>query len=77
MARTHGTKEVRQLFKEMEKLGFRVEKAKNVFRIYPPKEIAGRIYTTHGTPKAVRAICADFRKLYGVELDPTGAYFKR
>jgi hypothetical protein len=70
MARDHGSKEIKSLFKEIERLGFRVEHTKRVFRIYPPKGINGRIYTTHGTPKAIKAIYSDFRKLYGVELDP-------
>jgi hypothetical protein len=70
MARDHGSKEIKSLFKEMERLGFRVEHVKNTYRIYPPRSIQGRIYTTHGTPKAIKAIYSDFRKLYGVELDP-------
>ena len=70
MARDHGSKEIKNLFKEMKRLGFRVEHVKNTYRIYPPRAMQGRIYTTHGTPKAIKAIYSDFRKLYGVELDP-------
>ena len=70
MARDHGSKEVKALLREIEKLGFRVERTKQAFRIYPPASIQGRMYITHGTPKAIKAIYSDFRKLYGVELDP-------
>jgi hypothetical protein len=69
MARNHGSKEVQALFREIEKLGFRVVHLKNCFKIYPPNK-EQRIYTTHGTPKAIKAIYSDFRKLYGIELDP-------
>ena len=70
MARTHGTKEIKRLFRQMERLGFEVIQVKNVFKITPPPTIGGRVYTTHGTPKAIKAIYSDFRKIYGVELDP-------
>ena len=70
MARQHGSKEVTALFRELERLGFVVEHRKNTFKITPPKQIGGRIYLTHGTPKSVKAIYSDFRKLYGIELDP-------
>jgi acetolactate synthase regulatory subunit len=69
MATNHGNKEVKRLFREIEKLGFTVVHMKNNYKIYPPNK-DGRVYITHGTPKAVKAIYADFRKLYGVELDP-------
>lgn len=70
MARNHGSKEVNQLLKEIQELGFRVERTKKLFKIYPPQSMGGRVYTTHGTPKSIKAIYSDFRKLYGVELDP-------
>jgi hypothetical protein len=72
MARDHGAKEVTALLREIEKLGFRVERAKNKFKIYPPSHIKSErgVYVTHGTPKAIKAIYSDFRKFYGVELDP-------
>lgn len=69
MARTHGNKEFKALLREIEKIGFRVEFTKaNVYRLYPPPNISGRIYTTHGTPKAIKPIKADFRKIYGIDL---------
>lgn len=70
MARDHGSKEVKQLLREIENIGFRVEQKKGVFRIYPPASIGGRMYITHGTPKSIKAIYSDFRKIYGIELDP-------
>ena len=69
MSATHGNKEVKRLFREIERLGFTIVHIKNTYRIYPPNKDA-RVYTTHGTPKAIKAIYSDFRKLYGVELDP-------
>lgn len=69
MARTHGNKEFSALVRQIEKIGFRVEKTKSgVYKMYPPQSIGGRIYITHGTPKAIKAIKAEFRKIYGVDL---------
>lgn len=69
MARTHGNKEFKALLKKIEEIGFRVEFTKsNIYRLYPPPNIGGRIYTTHGTPKAIKPIKADFRKIYGIDL---------
>lgn len=69
MARTHGNKEFSALLREIERIGFTVEKTKRgVFKIYPPESIGGRIYITHGTPKAIKAMKNEFKKIYGVEL---------
>lgn len=69
MARTHGNKEFSLLVREIERIGFKVEKTKSgVYRMYPPKEIGGRVYITHGTPKAIKPIKAEFRKIYGINL---------
>jgi|LauGreDrversion4_2_1035121.scaffolds.fasta_scaffold42047_5 hypothetical protein len=71
MARKHGSAEVNKLFKELQRLGFRVERAKRTFVIFPPDSMPDKPkYKTHGTPQAVKAIYSDFRKIYGVELDP-------
>lgn len=71
MARTHGTAEIKKLFKELQRLGFKVEAMKNTFVIFPPASMADKPkYKTHGTPKAIKAIYSDFRRIYGVELDP-------
>ena len=51
------------------RIGFRVEQTKRgVYKIYPPLSIGGRMYTTHGTPKAMKAIKSEFRKIYGIDL---------
>ena len=69
MARTHGNKEFSSVVREIERIGFRVEQTKRgVYKIYPPLSIGGRIYMTHGTPKAMKAIKSEFRKIYGIEL---------
>jgi hypothetical protein len=71
MARTHGTAEIKKLFRELQRLGFKVENMKNSFVIFPPASMADKPkYKTHGTPKAIKAIYSDFRRIYGVELDP-------
>lgn len=67
--KTHGIKEFNAILREIERIGFRVEMTKRgVYKIYPPTNIGGRIYMTHGTPKSIKAIKAQFRKLYGIEL---------
>ena len=68
MARKHGSKVINKLFRELQALGFNVVQKKNCFRITPPAHIGGPVYFTHGTPKAVKAIQADIRKIYGVEV---------
>jgi len=69
MSRQHGTKQIRKFIAEIERLGFRVENLNNKFRITPPKHLGTRVYFTHGTKKAIKPLCADFRKIYGVELN--------
>lgn len=69
--RNHGDKEFTSLLKEIQRLGFRVEVTKKaVYKIYPPESIGGPMYTTHGTPMAVKAIVNQFRKIYGIDLRP-------
>jgi hypothetical protein len=69
MARTHGNKEFSELLREIERIGFRVEITKSgVYKLYPPKDIGGRIYITHGTPKAIKPIKSEFKKIYGINL---------
>jgi len=69
MARTHGSKQINRFIKEIQKLGFNVEVLRNKYKITPPAHLGTRPYFTHGTPKAIKPLCADFRKLYGVDLD--------
>lgn len=67
--RNHGIKEFNAVLREVEAIGFRVEKTKKgVYKMYPPREIGERVYMTHGTPKSLKAIKAQFRKIYGIEL---------
>jgi hypothetical protein len=67
--KTHGTTELKKLFKQMEKHGFIIERSRNgVFFITPPPHIKAPLYKTHGTAKAIKPIRADFRKMYGIEL---------
>jgi hypothetical protein len=69
MARQHGSKQIKKFLTEIQRLGFNVENLNNRYRITPPKHLGNRIYFTHGTPKALKPLCADFQKIYGVELD--------
>jgi hypothetical protein len=68
-SRTHGNKIITELFKELGRLGFNVIQNKNnTFKIVPPPELGGRVYSTHGTPKADKPIKAYYRKTYGIKL---------
>lgn len=69
MARQHGSKQITKFLKEIQKLGFNVETLRNKYKITPPPHLGSRAYFTHGTPKAIKPLCSDFKKLYGVELD--------
>lgn len=69
----HGNKEFNAILREIQRLGFRVERGKNVFKIYPPESLGGRMYVTHGTKKSIKAIVNEFRKLYGIDLKPRKA----
>lgn len=67
----HANKAVKRLFKQIEALGFEIIARKNGFVIYPPKEIGGQPYYTHGTQKAIKPIVKQFKKIYNVDLDMT------
>lgn len=67
----HAHKAIKRLFKQIEAKGFEIIRRKNSYVIYPPKEIGGQPYYTHGTLKAVKPIVKQFKKLYGVDLDMT------
>jgi len=70
MSRQHGSKQINRFIREIQRLGFNVETTRNKYRITPPPHLGTRVYFTHGTIKAIKPLCADFKKLYGVELDP-------
>jgi len=69
-SRVHGSKQIRRFIKEIEQIGFTVIVLKNKYKIYPPKHLGGRVYITHGTPKSIKPMCSEFKKIYGVTLDP-------
>jgi len=69
MARQHGTKHIQRFIREIEKLGFKVTNVNNKYKMVPPSHLGTRVYVTHGTPKAIRPMCSDFKKIYGVDLD--------
>lgn len=69
-SRKHGSKQIQKFIKEIEHLGFTVINTKNKYRIYPPRNLNNRIYITHGGLKSIKPLCADFKKIYGVELNP-------
>lgn len=69
MAKQHNTKEVARLFRQMEKMGFVIVKKKGGgYKIYPPQNVNGPAYHTHGTAQCVKPIIRDFRKMYGIDL---------
>jgi len=70
MTRRHGSKQINKFIREIQRLGFAVENTRNKYVITPPPHLGTRKYFTHGTTKAIKPLCADFRKIYGVELDP-------
>jgi hypothetical protein len=49
--------------KEIQWLGFNVEQLRNKYKITPPPHLGTRAYFTHGTPKAIKPLCADSKKL--------------
>lgn len=67
--RQHNNKVVKVLLKQIRDLGFEIIQRKNGFQLRPPSNVSGPIYFTHGTPKAVKAIKSDFKKLYDITLD--------
>ena len=53
----------------MEKMGFVIVKKKGTgYKIYPPQNVNGPAYHTHGTAQCVKPIIRDFRKMYGIDL---------
>lgn len=69
MAGQHDHPLIRKLFRDLQRLGFRVEQKKNGFKIHPPTELGGPTYHTHGTLKAHKALRAYYRKTYGIKLE--------
>jgi len=69
MPKQHQSKAVKQVFKELERLGFTVtQKKSGSYSIYPPSTIQGPMYTTHGTESALHPMRRDFKRLYNVQI---------
>jgi 5-enolpyruvylshikimate-3-phosphate synthase len=69
MPRQHQSNKMKSMLKELNRLGFQVERSKQgVYKILPPPSIEGPMYTTHGTESAIHPIRRDFKRLYGVTL---------
>jgi len=69
MPRQHQSKAMKQVFKELERLGFNViQKKSGTYTILPPSTVQGPIYNTHGTESALHPMRRDFKRLYNVEI---------
>lgn len=65
----HNSKAVRKLFKQIEELGFQIDRKKSGgYTIHPPDHISGPVYRTHGTESSLHPIRRDFKKLYNIDL---------
>jgi len=69
MPKQHQSTSMKKVFKELDRLGFIVERKKSgSYSIIPPSTIQGPKYTTHGTESALHPMRRDFKRLYNVEL---------
>ncbi len=69
MPRQHQSKAMKQVFKELERLGFNViQKKSGTYTILPPSTVDGPAYSTHGTESALHPMRRDFKRLYNVEI---------
>lgn len=69
MPRQHQSKSVKQVFKELERLGFTVtQKKSGSYSICPPSTIPGPTYMTHGTESALHPMRRDFKRLYNIQI---------
>jgi hypothetical protein len=72
MPRQHQSKAIKEVFRELRRLGFVVEQKKSgTYRIVPPSTIPGPVYITHGTESALHPIRRDFKKYYNIILQST------
>jgi hypothetical protein len=69
MPKQHNSKAIKQVFKELNRLGFEVERKPSGSYIIIPPDKKLPVYTTHGTESALHPMRRDFRRMYGVELD--------
>lgn len=69
MPRQHQSKAMRQVFKELERLGFNVtQKKSGAYTILPPSTVDGPAYNTHGTESALHPMRRDFKRLYNIDI---------
>jgi len=69
MPRQHQSSKMKSVLKELTRLGFSIERCKSgTFKIVPPRNIKGPIYTTHATESAYHPMRRDFKKMYNVTI---------
>lgn len=68
MPKQHNSKTINKVFKELERLGFNIEKKKSgAYSIIPPKPEQKK-YLTHGTESSYHPMRRDFKKLYDIDI---------
>jgi DNA-binding transcriptional regulator YhcF (GntR family) len=68
MPKQHNSKTIKNLFKELERLGFQVQHKKSGAYVIKPPDKTKPIYTTHGTESSYHPIRRDFKKLYNIDI---------
>jgi hypothetical protein len=69
MPKQHQSKAMKQVLREIERLGFTVNHKKSgSYTIIPPSDVDGPIYNTHGTESALHPMRRDFKRLYDIQL---------
>lgn len=69
MVKQHSSKSIKKLFKEIESMGFKVDRKRSGgYIIRPPDGVAGPVYSTHGTESSLHPIRRDFKRLYNISL---------
>ena len=64
MPRQHQSSQMKKVLSELKRLGFEVERGKSgTYKIIPPPDIKGPIYTTHGTESALHPMRRDFKNI--------------
>jgi biotin operon repressor len=70
MVKQHSSKSVKKLFREIESMGFKVERKKSGgYTIRPPDGVSGPVYSTHGTESSLHPIRREFKRLYNISLE--------
>ena len=73
MPKQHQSKAMKQVLREIERLGFTVNHKKSgSYTIIPPSDVDGPIYNTHGTESALHPMRRDFKRLYDIQLPISG-----